>query len=56
MGLVILATGDDTVTFRARIFEKGVDKSFEEESTFVREEGEWRYSHGTIRSPRTDRS
>lgn len=56
LGLDILATGDDTVTFRARIFEKGKDMSFEEESVFVREDGKWRYAHGTIRSPRTDRS
>jgi len=56
LGLEILSTGDATVTFRARIFEKGRDKSFEEESSFVREDGTWRYAHGTIRSPRTDRS
>ena len=56
LGLEILSTGDATVTFRARIFEKGRDKSFEEESSFVREDGAWRYAHGTIRSPRTDRS
>jgi len=34
------------VTFRAKIFEKGKDRSFTEHSQFVREDGEWRYAFG----------
>jgi SEC-C motif-containing protein len=34
------------VTFYARIFEKGVDRSFTERSHFVRENGEWHYAFG----------
>ena len=39
--------GDEgTVRFRARIFEKGVDKSFEETSSFRKEAGAWKYVGG----------
>ena len=34
------------VLFLARIFERGVDRSFGELSTFVREAGGWRYASG----------
>lgn len=34
------------VVFTARIFEKGVDRSFTERSVFRRENGEWRYADG----------
>ena len=50
MGLEIRDTkmeGDHgEVTFHARIFEKGQDRSFTEHSHFVRENGEWRYAFG----------
>ncbi len=36
------------VTFTARIFERGVDRSFTERSTFVREGGAWRYARGVL--------
>lgn len=48
MGLRILDATGDEVTFHARIFEKGEDRSFTERSTFVREEGAWRYLAGTV--------
>ena len=52
LGLTILdahADGDDSeVTFHARIFERGQDRSFTERSRFVREEGGWRYAAGEI--------
>jgi uncharacterized protein YchJ len=37
-----------SVMFAARIFERGVDKSFAELSQFVVEAGRWRYLAGTI--------
>lgn len=50
MGLEILSSSLDgdrgEVTFRAKIFEKGRDRSFTEHSHFVREDGEWRYAFG----------
>lgn len=48
--LTILDAHDDgargEVTFHARIFERGQDRSFTERSTFVRENGAWRYAAG----------
>jgi SEC-C motif domain protein len=50
MGLEILSSRMEAdrgeVTFRAKIFEKGQDRSFTEHSHFVREDGEWRYAFG----------
>ena len=50
LGLTILAAHDDgargEVTFHARIFERGQDRSFTERSTFVRENGAWKYAAG----------
>lgn len=50
LGLEILEAHDDgargEVTFHARIFERGQDRSFSERSTFVREAGAWRYAAG----------
>jgi SEC-C motif-containing protein len=47
MGLTILETRADgdrgEVKFHARIFERGLDVSFIEHSTFVNENGAWRY-------------
>ena len=34
------------VLFLARVFERGIDRSFGELSTFVREAGAWRYASG----------
>lgn len=52
MGLEILDTKVDgdrgEVTFRARIFEKGQDRSFTERSLFVREHGAWKYAIGEV--------
>lgn len=52
LGLRILesrAEGDEgEVLFSARIFERGVDRSFAERSRFVREDGRWRYASGTF--------
>lgn len=36
------------VLFWARIFERGVDRSFGELSSFVREAGGWRYASGEL--------
>jgi SEC-C motif domain protein len=48
LGLTILGTAVDgdrgEVTFHARIFEHGVDRSFTERSAFVREAAGWRYA------------
>ncbi len=48
LGLTILesrADGDHgAVKFHARIFERGADVSFTEHSTFVKENGAWKYS------------
>jgi SEC-C motif domain protein len=50
LGLKIIDTNVDgdrgEVTFHARIFERGVDRSFSERSTFVKENGAWRYASG----------
>lgn len=40
-----------TVRFHARIFSGGRDRSFEEISEFVRENGAWRYLAGTPSAP-----
>jgi SEC-C motif-containing protein len=41
------ADGDRAeVTFHARIFERGADRSFTERSRFRREDGAWRYEGG----------
>lgn len=52
LGLAILETHGDgargEVTFHARIFERGQDRSFTERSTFVREGGAWRYAAGDL--------
>ena len=64
LDLCILHTSmeDETgeVLFYARIFERGVDRSFVELSGFVREDGAWRYASGLLvrtedlpRDPRT---
>jgi SEC-C motif-containing protein len=54
LGLTILDAHDDgargEVTFHARIFERGQDRSFTERSTFVRESGAWRYAAGVVPS------
>ena len=51
-GLRIVRTassGDSgQVLFLAGIFERGVDRSFAELSTFVREAGGWRYASGEL--------
>ena len=36
------------VTFRARIFERGQNRSFTEHSHFVREDGAWKYAFGEM--------
>ena len=62
LGLTIVdqhASGEHgEVTFEARIFERGVDRSFAERSHFVREAGEWRYAWGerTVRGERNGRT
>jgi SEC-C motif-containing protein len=53
LGLRILdskegADGEGEVFFRARIFERGVDRSFYELSRFRREPSGWRYSGGDL--------
>jgi SEC-C motif-containing protein len=52
LGLEILETSQSSneghVTFHARIFEKGQDRSFTERSVFVREDGAWRYASGEM--------
>ena len=43
------AEGDHgEVLFHARVFERGVDKSFTERSRFAKEQGAWRYVDGVI--------
>jgi SEC-C motif-containing protein len=48
LGLTILDSSVDgdrgEVEFHARVFERGVDRSFTERSVFVREGGLWRYA------------
>jgi SEC-C motif-containing protein len=55
LGLTILeeqTEGDrGAVVFRARIFSRGVDRSFTERSRFRREGGAWRYEGGDIVEP-----
>ena len=50
LGLTILEASEDgdegRVTFHARVFERGADRSFTERSRFVREGGAWRYESG----------
>jgi len=52
LGLTIWYTSDEgdtgEVLFHARVFEHGKDRSFAELSTFVREEGAWRYAGGVL--------
>src|SRR4051812_41423882 len=52
LGLRILYThassDEGEVLFFARIFERGADRSFAELSTFVREDGTWRYQSGLL--------
>ncbi len=52
LGLCILHASSDgdagEVLFYARIFERGVDRSFAELSRFVREGGAWRYAWGEL--------
>ena len=48
LGLRIVRAEGDEVSFEARIFERGQDRSFAERSTFVREEGRWRYANGRL--------
>lgn len=54
-GLRVLSAREDgdraEVTFLARVFEKGRDRSFVERSEFRRVEGAWRYV-GAIEEPR----
>jgi SEC-C motif-containing protein len=50
LGLRIVRAEGDEVLFEARIFERGQDRSFAELSTFVREDGRWRYASGRILS------
>jgi SEC-C motif-containing protein len=49
MGLTILDARDDRVLFRARIFQKGHDRSFAELSLFARDADGWRYVSGQMR-------
>ena len=46
LGLRIVRAEGDEVLFDARIFERGVDRSFAELSTFVREDDRWTYASG----------
>jgi SEC-C motif-containing protein len=52
LGLEIRETSHDgdrgEVVFHARIFERGVDRSFDERSQFVRENGAWKYASGEV--------
>ncbi len=48
MGLRIVHAEGDEVLFFARVFERGADRSFAELSTFVREDGAWRYASGIL--------
>lgn len=48
MGLTILRAEGDRVLFFAKVFERGADRSFMELSTFVREDGAWRYASGLM--------
>jgi uncharacterized protein YchJ len=46
MGLKIIYAEGTEVLFVARVFERGVDKSFGELSEFVKEEDGWKYASG----------
>jgi SEC-C motif-containing protein len=46
LGLRIVRATEAEVLFDARIFERGRDCSFAELSTFVREDGAWKYAGG----------
>jgi SEC-C motif-containing protein len=50
LGLTVLAHSEDgdrgEVTFRVSVTQGGVDASFGERSTFLREDGRWRYHSG----------
>jgi SEC-C motif-containing protein len=46
LDLKILHADETTVLFYAKIFERGVDRSFAELSTFRREGEGWIYTHG----------
>jgi SEC-C motif-containing protein len=46
LGLRIVRAAGDEVLFDARIFERGEDRSFAELSTFVLEDGRWKYASG----------
>ncbi len=52
LGLQIRTTHVDgdrgEVVFHARIFERGVDRSFTERSSFAKEDGAWRYVDGKV--------
>ncbi|MEO8798895.1 MAG: YchJ family metal-binding protein [Polyangiaceae bacterium] len=52
LGLEIRGTHVDgdrgEVLFHARIFERGVDRSFTERSSFAKEDGAWRYVDGEV--------
>jgi SEC-C motif-containing protein len=49
VGLDILESGEDYVTFRARLTQGGNDASFVERSTFARSDGRWAYFAGEPR-------
>lgn len=53
MGLLILHASTDEVLFFARIFMRGVDRSFVELSHFIHEEGRLRYASGIV-APRSE--
>ena len=48
LGLRIVRAEGDEVLFEAHIFERGQDRSFAELSTFVCEDGRWRYASGRV--------
>lgn len=54
-GLTILDSSEDgdraTVTFRARLFERGRDRSFTERSTFVKTDTGWQYASAELDEP-----
>jgi SEC-C motif domain protein len=56
LGLTIESSRDDgatgDVTFHARVFERGQDRSFSERSRFVREGEAWRYAAAEDLSPK----
>jgi SEC-C motif-containing protein len=48
MGLRIVRAEGDEVLFEAKVFERGVDRSFAELSTFCLEPDGWRYASGHL--------